>query len=209
VIVPMTDAQNFSGKAYTIWEGETLVEWLRRGSNESGEAREKFKATIYHNVRMALRDRIFAGQRVGAFDEPTADKSRQAYEEVQAWAVAISREAGLNDWSAELLPAAVQRAYEIVSPSPGMTSLVVDRMSILIDPTGGGSLDVFAGVTDPGVLASASAQATRWAQDAIVAAKVAPGNPYGDDDEAIAEAILVRVRAERDGLDPFMFVVNA
>jgi hypothetical protein len=58
MIIPMTDSENFSGKAYTIREGESHVEWLRRGSGESGEAREKFKTTIYHLVRMALRLRV-------------------------------------------------------------------------------------------------------------------------------------------------------
>jgi hypothetical protein len=196
----MTDAQNFSGKAYTIREGETLVKWLRRGSSESGEAREKFKTTIYHNVRMALRDRIFVDQPTGFFEPPPREMVLKAYEAVQVWAVAISHEAGLDGWSAELLPAAVQRAYEIVAPGPNMTALVVDRMSILIDPSGNGANEVLTRVADARTIADASSQATQWAQDVIVAAQIAPGNPFGNDTEAIAGAILVKIQAQREGL---------
>jgi hypothetical protein len=190
IIQPMTESQNFSGKAYTIKEGESLIGWLQRGSREHGEAREKFKKTIFGNVRMAMKIRATGG----IFEVPEPTQLSMAYESVRVRAVELTRQAGLDAWASELIMSAVQAAYATLVYGPNMADLVVDRLLTLIQ----------TGLS----VADASAEATRWVQDQIVAAKVAPNNPFGDDDEAIAAAILAKILAERAGPDPKTFSID-
>lgn len=193
IIQPLTEAQNVSGKAFPIREGEGLIEWLQRGSREHGEARERFRKTIFSNVRMAMKIRV-AGSPLGIFVAPDPERLSSVYESVRARAVELTRQAGLDDWSAELILSAVQAAYATLVHGPNMADLVVNRLLALIE-TGWS-------------VADASAEATRWAQDAIVAAKVAPNNPFGDDDEAIAAAILAKIRSNSAGPGPLTFSVD-
>ncbi len=47
-------------------------------------------------------------------------------------------------------------------------------------------------------IADASEQAMRWTQDKMAAVKTSPDNPYGDDEEAIAAAVLAKILSERE-----------
>jgi hypothetical protein len=86
----------------------------------------------------------------------------------------------LDAHSAELVLGAVQAAYATLTFGPNMADLAAHRLMVLIG----------SGLT----MADASPEATRWAQDEIVKAKTAPDNPFGDDDEAIAAALLARIQ---------------
>jgi hypothetical protein len=178
IIQPMTDAQNYSGKAYTIRPGESLIAWLRRGSSEHGEIRETFRKTIFGNVRMAMKIRA-TGSPLGIFTVADPTQLALAYDSVQSRAVELTDQAGLDAWSAEMILAAVQAAYATLVYGPQMANLVVYRLMYLIE----GGMSV----------ADASASATQWAQDEVVRAKTSPNNPLGEDDESIAEALLVRI----------------
>jgi hypothetical protein len=181
IIQPMTDAQNYSGKAYTIRQGESLIGWLQRGSREHGETREKFKKTIFGNVRMAMKLRAVGGPQ-HLMESPEPEQLALAYESVRARAVELAHQAALDPYGAELILAAVQAAHATLVYGPNMANLVVHRLMELIE----------SGVP----VADASAEATRWTQDKIVAAKISPDKPYGDDEEGIAATILAKIQSD-------------
>jgi hypothetical protein len=178
IIQPMTDAQDYSGKAYTTKPGESLIGWLQRGTREHGETREKFKKTIFGNVRMAMKLRAVGGPQY-LMETPEPEQLAPAYESVRVRAVELTRQAGLDPYAAEVILAAVQAAHATLVYGPNMANLVVHRLMELIE----------SGVP----VADASAEAMRWTQDKMVAAKTSAGNPYGDDEEAIAAAILAEI----------------
>lgn len=60
-------------------------------------------------------------------------------------------------------------------------------------PIGGGIGDGVNFLTNPELLRSGTEKAMANMESALQAVKSAPDNPYGDDDEAIAEAILKRL----------------
>ncbi len=60
-------------------------------------------------------------------------------------------------------------------------------------PPGGGMADGLAFLADVAGMRAAYRAAFAWVDEAIAAVKAAPDNPYGDDDEAIAAAILARL----------------
>jgi hypothetical protein len=76
---------------------------------------------------------------------------------------------------------------------PNVRRLIACKMAILAIPAGSGKdsfrlgLDAF---TNRGKFSSMAAEASAWVQAAIAVMKTAPDNPYGNDDEAIAGAIL-------------------
>lgn len=76
---------------------------------------------------------------------------------------------------------------------PNVKRLISRKMAILAIPVGSGKdsfnrgLDV---LMNRGKFASVAAEASDWVRQAIATMKTAPDNPYGDDDEAIAGAIL-------------------
>ena len=153
--------------------------WLRRGSREEGENREKFRKTIFSQTRMAMK--IRSG--VTSLDEiPDPDRLSIAYESVKARAVELTHEAKLDAHSAELVLRAVQAAYATLSFGPNMADLVTYRLLPLVE----------SGIT----IADFSPQTTQWAQDQVVAYKISPANSFEDDDEAITAAILERIKAE-------------
>lgn len=86
---------------------------------------------------------------------------------------------------------------------PNVKRLIVRKMSLLAIPTGSGKTSFALGVealTNRGKFSSIAAEASDWVRKAIAVMKTAPDNPYGDDDEAIAEAILAGIE-ERERLD--------
>lgn len=60
-------------------------------------------------------------------------------------------------------------------------------------PPGGGIAAGTTFLSDVAGMKASFRAAFAWADDAIAAVKAAPDNPYGDDDEAIAAAILDRL----------------
>jgi hypothetical protein len=182
ILQPVTEAENLAGKAYTYRESENVIGWLQRGSQEHGESREKFRKTIFAQTRMAMKIRA-AGSRAGIFMVPDPQRLAIAYESVKVRAVELTREAGLDPWCSELVLGSVQAAYATLVYGPNMADLVSHRLMTLIE----------SGLS----VADASGEATRWAQGQIVAAKVSPANSFGDDEEAIAEAILAKIRSEK------------
>lgn len=75
---------------------------------------------------------------------------------------------------------------------PNVKSLIARKMSLLAIPVGSKN-PLAAGLealTRRGKFSSIAAEASAWVQQAIAVVKTAPDNPYGNDDEAIAGAIL-------------------
>lgn len=76
---------------------------------------------------------------------------------------------------------------------PNVRRLIARKMALLAIPAGSGKdsfsrgLDV---ITDRKKFASVAQDAAAWVKEAVAVMKTAPDNPYGDDDEAIAGAIL-------------------
>lgn len=75
---------------------------------------------------------------------------------------------------------------------PNVKKLVCKKMSLILVPAGTGSpfAHALGALTDPARLKAAAKEATEFVEAAIAVVKTAPDNPYGDDDEAIAAAIL-------------------
>jgi hypothetical protein len=78
---------------------------------------------------------------------------------------------------------------------PNVKRLVIRRASLILVPEGCQPIAAAASavLNGPGLL-EAFAAARLWVTKAIAAVKSAPDNPYGDDDEAIAGAILAKMR---------------
>lgn len=72
---------------------------------------------------------------------------------------------------------------------PNEKKLIAKRAAKIMIPDGGDVLDGFDALTG-GDLARITKEACEWVSEAIEAVKAAPDNPYGDDNEAIAEAVL-------------------
>lgn len=83
---------------------------------------------------------------------------------------------------------------------PNVKRLVAYRMATMMIP--GGTPDPFmtgaSAILAPGTLASAGREALRWAGSALAVIKSAPDNPYGDDNEAIAGALLQQIDARQN-----------
>jgi len=71
--------------------------------------------------------------------------------------------------------------------------LIVRFMSVDAVPSGGGFSDGMRFLLDPERIMRSARESTAKAFAAIDAVKAAPDNPYGDDDEAIARAIIERL----------------
>ena len=181
ILYTITEAENYSGKAFAYRPNETVKMWLRRGSREGGENREKFRKTIFSQTRITMKkyanDGVF-----DIFQIPEPGKLAAAFESVKARAVELTKEANLDAHSAELVLGAIQAAYATMTYGPNMADLAAHRLMALM---AGGM-----------PMADASSEATRWTQDEIVKARIAPNNPYGDDEEAIAAAILQKILSE-------------
>lgn len=75
--------------------------------------------------------------------------------------------------------------------------LVIRKMSHHAIPDGGGLQDGIAFLLNQDAMNEGYRRASKWVQEAIDAVKSAPDNPYGDNDEAIAEAILAKLDEKR------------
>lgn len=76
---------------------------------------------------------------------------------------------------------------------PNARRLIARKMALLAIPVGSGKDSFSRGlevITDKDKFSATAHEAAAWAQEAIALMKTAPDNPYGDDDEAIAGAIL-------------------
>lgn len=76
---------------------------------------------------------------------------------------------------------------------PNFMQLVFHKISRDAIPPGGGLADGIRLFTEPGRFQQVAKEAFAWVDKAIAVMKTAPDNPYGDDDEAIAAAILERI----------------
>ena len=75
--------------------------------------------------------------------------------------------------------------------------LVIRKMSHEAIPDGGGLQDGIAFLLNQDAMNEGYRRAYKWVQEAIDAVKSAPDNPYGDNDEAIADAILAKLDEKR------------
>ena len=76
---------------------------------------------------------------------------------------------------------------------PNVRRLIARKMALLAVPVGSGKESFARGlnvITNRDKFSATAHQAAAWVQAAIATMKTAPDNPYGDDDEAIAGAIL-------------------
>ena len=76
---------------------------------------------------------------------------------------------------------------------PNVKRLLAHFTARIAIPPGGGFAAGIALLTTPGRLSEVSRMALRDVEKALEAIKAAPDNPYGDDDEVIAGAILERL----------------
>jgi hypothetical protein len=76
---------------------------------------------------------------------------------------------------------------------PNVRKLIVRRMSFLAVPNGGGLPDAIALLLDPSRLGRVAREAAAWVEESLALVKATSGNPYGDDDEAIAAEILRQI----------------
>lgn len=73
---------------------------------------------------------------------------------------------------------------------PNVRKLICHKISLLAVSPNGGMQDALNALTQPGRLLALAREATNWVNAAILAVKSAKDNHFGDDDEAIAAAIL-------------------
>lgn len=89
---------------------------------------------------------------------------------------------------------------------PNVKRLICHKLSVDAVPAGGGFASAIEFLSDQERIINGARAATDWVQTAIAAVKAAPGNPYGDDDEAIAGEILRQIderkRAARNEVRP-------
>lgn len=86
---------------------------------------------------------------------------------------------------------------------PNLRELIVWKMSLLTVPPGGGIASAAEALATPGRIGEIAKEATAWAEASIRLVKAIPGNPYGDDDEAIAGAILRRIDRKAKARKPW------
>lgn len=77
--------------------------------------------------------------------------------------------------------------------------LILEFIAIEAIPSGGGVSDGIEFFVDLQKRAQIIGRAKAKAAEAIELVKTAPDNPYGDDDEKIAEAILQKLKERREG----------
>jgi hypothetical protein len=85
---------------------------------------------------------------------------------------------------------------------PNVRKLIVTRMSVLIVPAGSGKKSFSVAVEalrKEGNLLRICREATAWVEEALAVVKSAPDNPHGNDDEAIAAAILQKIEETKAG----------
>lgn len=81
---------------------------------------------------------------------------------------------------------------------PNMKKLISMRMASLAIPPGGGLADGINAIMTPGKLGEHFKQAMEWAFLSVDQVKAAYDNPYGDNDEAIAEVLVEAAKARQE-----------
>jgi hypothetical protein len=76
---------------------------------------------------------------------------------------------------------------------PNVKKLIVHKLSLDAVPAGGGLTSAIEFLSDPKRITDGARAATSWVETAIAAVKAAPGNTFGDNDEAIAGEILRQI----------------
>ena len=82
---------------------------------------------------------------------------------------------------------------------PNMEKLLIRRIAVEAVPSGGGLSDGIKLFTEPGRLKFAHRTALAWVDEAISLIRSSSDNPYGDDEETIAGAILILIKAREQG----------
>lgn len=82
---------------------------------------------------------------------------------------------------------------------PNVNKLIARKMAIDAIPSGGGLADGLKFLARAESIMDGHAKAKEWVEHAIAAVKGAPGNPFGDDDEAIAAEILSQIDKRAKG----------
>jgi hypothetical protein len=80
---------------------------------------------------------------------------------------------------------------------PNVKKLICHKISLDAVPPGGGFQSAIEFLSDKDRIVSSARSATQWVETALAAVKAAPGNPYGDDDEAIAGEILRQIEEKK------------
>lgn len=80
---------------------------------------------------------------------------------------------------------------------PNVKRLIAYRMAQLMIPDGTADPVVtgIRNIATPGKLAACGREATQWVQDALSVLTSAPDNPWGEDEEAMAGALIRRINA--------------
>jgi len=76
---------------------------------------------------------------------------------------------------------------------PNFMQLAIHRVARDAIPDGGGLADGIRLYTDSEHRQALFREAFAWVDDVIAAVRAAPDNPYGDDEEEIAAAILCKI----------------
>ena len=76
---------------------------------------------------------------------------------------------------------------------PNMKRLLAFKVSRDAIPNGGGVASGIAFLLNPEKMAETSRKALEWCDQAIAAVRATPDNPYGNNEEDIAAAILKRI----------------
>ena len=77
---------------------------------------------------------------------------------------------------------------------PNVKRLICCKMARSMVPPGAGFAEGLRELTLPGNIGKRAREATAWVEKAIALLKTTPDNPHGDDDEAIAGAILEAIK---------------
>lgn len=80
---------------------------------------------------------------------------------------------------------------------PNVKKLICQKMAKDAIPPQGGMADAIKFLSDKESIIAKAKEAQEWVLSAISAVKTAPGNPYGNDDEAIAGEILQQLEAKK------------
>jgi len=75
--------------------------------------------------------------------------------------------------------------------------LAIEKMSLDAVPKGGGLADAIEFLMDKDRILKTAREADRWAKNAVLAVKCAPGGENMGDDEAIAGEILRQLEAKK------------
>lgn len=87
-------------------------------------------------------------------------------------------------------------ANEPTKIGPNVKRLIAHKASLDAVPPGGGLEDAVEFLVT-GKFAEGMKAASDWVRQAIQVIKSAPGNPHGDDDEAIAGELLRRIEERK------------